>query len=525
LKPQDSEATRTATAGPPQSSPPLSGLPLSGLPSGEVRWTAGASAGALLSVAQMTAADRASIAAGVPGEQLMQNAGQAVAREVLRLWSLRPTVVLCGPGNNGGDGFVVARLLEQCGWPVRVALLGARDKLTGDARHHAGLWAGPIEPMRPAAVAGAELVVDAIFGSGLSRPLDEIAAGTLAAAAAAGVPLVAVDVPSGVCGDTGESWGAVPAACTVTFVRKKPGHLLLPGRTLCGEVIVADIGTPRPVLDAIAVDTLENDPAIWREQLPRPGGNANKYARGHALLCGGYPLTGAARMSARAAARAGAGLTTIAVPEVALAIYAASLTSIMVQPLSAPADFDRMLTDRRFSAFLIGPGAGVGDETRRRALGMLATGRPVVLDADAISVFATDPESLDKAVKGPCVITPHDGEFARLFDTAGDKLTRCSRAARRCGAVVVLKGADTVIAAPDGRAIVNSNAPATLATAGSGDVLSGIILGLLAQGMDAFLASAAAVWLHGAAAAEFGPGLLAEDLPDLLPAVLRRLGF
>jgi NAD(P)H-hydrate epimerase len=488
-------------------------------------WNAGACANALLDEAQMTAADRQSIAAGVPGEHLMQNAGQAVVREILRLWTPRPTVVLCGPGNNGGDGFVAARLLEQCGWHVRVALLGERDKLRGDARHHAGLWAGPVEPLRPATVAGAGLVVDAIFGSGLSRPLDEIAAGTLAAAAAAAVPLIAVDVPSGVRGDTGDSWGAVPAACTVTFVRKKPGHLLLPGRSLCGELIVADIGTPRPVLDAIAVDTLENDPATWLGQLPRPGSCANKYARGHALLIGGYPMTGAARMSGRAAARAGAGLTTIAVPEMALPIYAASLTSIMVRPISAPADFDEVLMDKRFSAFLIGPGAGVGAETRRRALGMLATARPVVLDADAISVFAPDPESLDSAVKGPCVITPHDGEFARLFDTAGDKLSRVRRAARRCGAVVVLKGADTVIAAPDGRAIVNANAPATLATAGSGDVLSGIILGLLAQGMDAFLASAAAVWLHGAAAADFGPGLLAEDLPDLLPAVFRRLGF
>jgi NAD(P)H-hydrate epimerase len=236
-------------------------------------------------------------------------------------------------------------------------------------------------------------------------------------------------------------------------------------------------------------------------------------------------MTGAARMSARAAARAGAGLTTIAVPEIALPIYLASLTSIMAQPLSAPGDFDGLLMDKRYSAFLIGPGAGVGDETRRRALGMLATGRPVVLDADAISVFGPDPQSLDKAIKGPCVITPHDGEFARLFDSAGDKLTRGGRAARRCGAIVVLKGADTLIAAPDGRAIINANAPPALATAGSGDVLSGIILGLLAQGMDAFLASAAAVWLHGAAAADFGPGLLAEDLPDLLPAVFRRLGF
>ena len=234
-------------------------------------------------------------------------------------------------------------------------------------------------------------------------------------------------------------------------------------------------------------------------------------------------MTGAARMAGRAAARAGAGLTTIAVSEIALPIYATALTSIMVRPLAAPKDFDHLLGDRRISAFLIGPGAGVGEETRARALAMLATGRPTLLDADAITSFQDDPPALDRAIVGPCVMTPHEGEFRRLFDPTGDKLTRTRAAAHRSGAFIVLKGSDTVIAAPDGRAIINANAPPTLATAGSGDVLSGIVLGLLAQGMEPFLAAAAAVWLHGAAAAAFGPGLMAEDLPDLLPRVFRRL--
>ena len=228
-------------------------------------------------------------------------------------------------------------------------------------------------------------------------------------------------------------------------------------------------------------------------------------------------------MAARAAARAGAGLTTIAVPEIALPIYAAALTSIMVRPLAAPEDFDRLLDDRRYSGLLIGPGAGTGEATRARVHAMLKTGRPTLLDADAITAFQPDPQALDRAIVGPCVLTPHDGEFRRLFDPSGDKLTRTRAAARRSGAVIVLKGSDTVIATPDGRAVVNANAPPTLATAGSGDVLSGIVLGLLAQGMEPFLAAAAAVWLHGAAAAEFGPGLMAEDLPDLLPGVFRRL--
>ena len=377
--------------------------------------------------------------------------------------------------------------------------------------------------MAPAALEGAELVVDAIFGAGLSRALDGQVSETLAAAARKGSPVVAIDVPSGVMGDTGETLGAIGAVLTVTFFRKKPGHLLLPGRQMCGDLIVADIGTPPSVLNTIAPNTFENDPALWLGRLPWPADSGNKYTRGHALISGGYPMTGAARMAARAAARAGAGLTTIVVPEIALPIYAAALTSVMVHPLAAPGDFDRLLGDRRFSALLIGPGAGAGEETRARARAMLGTGRPTLLDADAITAFADDPPSLDRAILGPCVLTPHEGEFHRLFDPRGDKLTRARAAARRSGAFIVLKGSDTVIAAPDGRAIINANAPPTLATAGAGDVLSGIVLGLLAQGMAPFLAAAAAVWMHGAAAVAFGHGLMAEDLPDLLPGVLRRL--
>jgi ADP-dependent NAD(P)H-hydrate dehydratase / NAD(P)H-hydrate epimerase len=476
---------------------------------------------ALLSVAQMTEADRAAIAAGTPGSLLMQNAGNAVAREITRRWSPRPVTVLCGPGNNGGDGFVVANVLAQSGWPVRVALFGRREDLRGDARLHATHWNGGIESIAPSAIEGAALVVDALFGSGLSRRLDSQLVATLAAVTRCGLPLVAVDVPSGVMGDTGESVGAAPAICTVTFARKKPGHVLLPGRELCGEIVVADIGIPSAVLESLPIDTWENDPALWRTELPQAKSSGNKYTRGHALLCGGYPMTGAARMAARAAAR----ITTIAVPEAAFSIYATALTSIMVQPLTQGSDLARLLSDSRYTAFLIGPGAGVNDATRETALAILGTARPVLLDADAISVFASRAAELARAIRGPCVMTPHDGEFARVFDPHGDKLGRARAAARQSGAVIVLKGADTVVAAPDGRAVVNTNAPASLATAGSGDVLGGLILGLLAQGMDAFLAAAAGVWMHGAAAAGFGPGLLAEDLPDLVPAVLRQLEY
>ena len=478
---------------------------------------------ALLDVNQMGEADRLTVVAGTPSNLLMENAGGSVAQAIIKRWSARPVTIMCGPGNNGGDGFVTARHLVEAGWSVRLALLGAREGLKGEAHHHAERWSGAVEPLTPAALEGAELVVDAIFGAGLSRALEGPAEETLAAAAQKGTPIVAIDVPSGVMGDTGEVLGAVAAVLTVTFFRKKPGHLLLPGRLLCGEVIVTDIGTPPSVLDTIMPKTFENDPALWLAHLPRPKSGGNKYSRGHALISGGYPMTGAARMAARAAARAGAGLTTIAVTEIALPIYAAALTSIMVRPIAAPADFDRLLEDRRISAFLIGPGAGVGEETRSRALAMLGSGRATLLDADAITSFQDDPEALDRAIVDACVVTPHEGEFKRVFDASGDKLQRTRAAARRSGAIIVLKGADTVIAAPDGRAIINANAPPTLATAGSGDVLSGIVLGLLAQGMEPFLAAAAAVWLHGAAAVAFGPGLIAEDLPDLLPSVFRRL--
>jgi NAD(P)H-hydrate epimerase len=431
--------------------------------------------------------------------------------------------VLCGPGNNGGDGFVAARHLADAGWNVRVALLGSVDKLQDAARLHAEKWRDAVEALTPDAINGSELIIDAIFGAGLNRPLTGAARDTLAAAAAQGIPIVAVDIPSGVSGDTGENLGAVAAVLTVTCFRKKPGHLLFPGRALCGELTVTDIGTPVEVLDEILPKTFENDPRLWLTALPRPHQGGNKYTRGHALISGGYPMTGASRMAARAAGRLGAGLTTIAVPEIALPIYATALSSIMVKPLAAPGDFNELLSDPRITGFLIGPGAGVGEGTRARTLALLATHRATLIDADAITSFQDEPEVLMRAIGGPCVMTPHEGEFKRLFDPGGDKLVRTRRAAARSGAVIVLKGSDTVIAAPDGRAIINANAPPSLATAGSGDVLSGMVLGLLTQGMPPFLAAAAAVWLHGAAAADFGPGLLAEDLPDLLPGVLRRL--
>jgi NAD(P)H-hydrate epimerase len=433
-------------------------------------------------------------------------------------------LVLCGPGNNGGDGFVAARLLAEHGWPARVALLGTIAALRGDAALAAGRWQGPVEPLEVSALGGATLVIDAIFGAGLARPVDGIAGAVIAAINERRLPVVAIDVPSGIDGGSGEVRGIAPrAALTVTFFRKKPGHLLLPGRIHCGDIILGQIGIPDSVLGQVAPDTAANAPDWWLAAFPWPTLESHKYSRGHAVVAGGTVMTGAARLAAGAALRLGAGLVTVAAPEAAFPIYAASLTGVIVHSVADHDEFAAFLADPRRNAALIGPGAGVGGETRNKTLTILAAGKRAVLDADALTSFAEDREVLFAAIRSPCVLTPHAGEFARLFDTSGSKVERGRRAARRSGAVILLKGADTVIAAPDGRAAINANAPPELATAGSGDVLAGMVLGLLAQGMEPFAAAAAAVWIHGAAASRFGPGLVSEDLPELVPPVLRDL--
>ena len=476
----------------------------------------------LLSVAEMYAADEAAARAGTPGLTLMENAGRAVVDAIVQRWAPRPVSVLCGPGNNGGDGFVAARLLAEAGWPVRVGLLGDRTRLKGDAAAMAARWAGPVEPLDPALFDGAPLVVDALFGAGLARPLEGAALALAGASADRDLPCVAVDIPSGIHGDSGAVLGkAFRATLTVTFARRKTGHLLLPGRVHAGKVTVADIGIPASVIAALGIRAHENAPALWQALLPGPTPADHKYSRGHALVVGGDGAhSGAARLAARAALRVGAGLVTVHAPEAAIPVYAAQLTAVMV---ASAADLGEALADERRNALLIGPGCGASPTTRAQTLRALGAGKRCVLDADALTAFKDDPAALFAALGPDAVLTPHEGEYRRLFAHDGDKLTRARAAARESGAVVVLKGADCVIAAPDGRAAINANAPPTLATAGSGDVLAGLILGLLAQKMGAFEAAAAGVWLHGAAAAAFGPGLIAEDLAETLPRVFRDL--
>jgi hydroxyethylthiazole kinase-like uncharacterized protein yjeF len=489
----------------------------------------------LLTTDEMAEADRAAVAGGIAGTALMEAAGQAIAEEATAMTAgPAPMVVVCGPGNNGGDGFVAARLLAEKGHAVRLLLHGPRDKLRGDAAEAARRWRGDILAAEPAQLAGASLIVDALFGAGLARAIDGPAKALVEAMNGAGVPILAVDLPSGIQGTTGAVMGtAVTASRTVTFFRRKPGHLLLPGRVHCGLVRVADIGIPDRVLEAVRPRAFANAPALWRPHFPVPCIDGHKYSRGHAVVVSG-PLssTGAARLAARAALRAGAGLVTVASPRDALAVHAAANLAVMVREAEGAAGLAALLADRRINAVVLGPGGGVGAGMRAQVMAALSDERTVVLDADALTSFADTAPALGAAIRkreSATIITPHEGEFSRLFKDepavvgGGSKLERARAAARLTGAVVVLKGPDTVVAAPDGQAAIADNAPPWLATAGAGDVLAGIIAGLAAQGMPAFAAAAAAVWLHGEAAAAFGPGLISEDLAEALPPVYRRV--
>ena len=483
--------------------------------------------GEILTIEQMSRADAFAVDSGVASLTLMENAGRAVADAVAARFSPCAVTVLCGPGNNGGDGAVAARLLSEQDFTVRIAQDGVAK---GDAAVVAGKWNGECLALSPAVLQGAGLVVDALFGAGLSRPLEGPSREIVEALNTSGLPVVAIDVPSGLEGNSGRALGgiAVRAHITVTFFRKKPAHLLLPGRDLCGEVLVAGIGISSDALAILKPAQFENGPAQWGARYPWPEYAGHKYGRGHCLVVSGPAhATGAARLAARGALRVGAGLVSVASSPDAVAVNAAHLTAIMLKPFSGAKGLAEILADRRLNAVVVGPGLGIGGETRELVYAVLASGAAAVIDADALTSFQGDPDALFARLKNPAMLTPHAGEFERLFpgllQESGSKLEAARAAARRAGAVLLLKGADTVIAAPDGTAFINANAPPTLATAGSGDVLAGIIAGLLAQGMVPRDAAAAGAWLHGDAAGRFGPGLIAEDIPEILPESLSAL--
>lgn len=484
----------------------------------------------ILTVEDCGKADRMAAAVGVPGIALMEAAGLAVTLEILRRFDRRPVCVLCGPGNNGGDGYVIARLLARRGWPVRVAAMGDAADLPPDAAVNARRWrqmGRPVHPLEQARITPDMLVVDALFGAGLTRPVEGPAAEALEQASDTGAPVVAVDVPSGVEGNTGAVLGEVAPACalTVTFFRPKPAHVLYPGSGLCGEVVVADIGIPDDVMTALAPVAHLNMPGLW--DIPPLSPSGHKYGRGMALVFGTVEMNGAARLAARAARRVGAGLLITCAPEEVRDIYMSDDPGLMFWPTAEDGESAGVLAEKRFGALLVGPGFPVSETTRQIVRGVWSGVCPVVLDAGALTSYADQGENLFKSIRNhgrPVVLTPHEGEFARLFgDLPGDKIARTRQAAEISGAIVVLKGPDTVIAAPDGTVAVNANAPPWLATAGSGDVLAGFVTGLLARGMDAWEAACAAVWLHGEAAVRGGSALIAEDLPEAVTDVMRSL--
>lgn len=482
----------------------------------------------LLTPQQMARADALAVAAGVPSLDLMEAAGRAVAKTVTDQSGPCETLILCGPGNNGGDGFVAARLLKAAGWPVRLALFGDPAKLKGDAAVNADRWDGKVEAAAPDCIGEARVIVDALLGAGLDRDVTGELADLIDAVNASGAKVVAVDVPSGLDGATGQVRGtAMRATHTITFFRKKPGHVLLPGRNLCGVVSVADIGIPERVLDEIGSQAFENGPYLWT--LPEAAWDSHKYTKGHCVVVSGGELhTGAARLAARGAARAGAGLVTLAGDRDALRVHANHVTSIMLAEAPDASALRALLSDKRKNIVVIGPALGISPDRKDMVLAALASGAACVLDADALTLFAEDAQALFAAIRAdrerPVVMTPHAGEFARLFEASDNKLEIAREAARLSGATIVFKGPDTVIAAPDGWAAINTNALPNLATAGSGDVLAGIIGGLLAQGMTGPEAAAAGVWLHGEVIQIYKTaGLIADDIPDLLPLAFETL--
>ena len=479
---------------------------------------------ALLNVASARAIDQAAIAAGTPELELMERAGAATAAAICERWQPVPTLVLAGSGNNGGDGFVVARLLADAGWQVRVACARDLKALSGSAQAMAKRWTGPVTTLEVKSLEGAGLVVDALFGTGLARPLEGEIRAVVEALNARDVPVVAVDIPSGIETDSGAVLGAaVKADLTVTFFRRKPGLVLMPGRVHAGDLVVSDLGVADAVYAKIPVSLFVNGSDLWRDAFPWPTAESHKYTRGHAVILGGTEVSGAARLAAHAAQRIGAGLTSIAADPSVVPIYAAFRADLMVKPIKDADGFRDLLSDKRLNAVLLGPGSGPDERLAGAIAAALDAEVGLVLDADCFRVLADRSNGLINRLNSRVIMTPHEGELARVVGAVQPRLDVALKIARQTGATILLKGSDTVIAAPDGKALINTDAPPDLATAGSGDVLAGLIVGLLANRLTPFLAGIIGCWIHGRAASFFGPGLLAGDIPDLVPRVLNEL--
>ncbi len=486
----------------------------------------------LLTVAGSKALDDWAVASGDPLYNYMERAGKAVADAVFDYSDIPQNYpdeicVLCGPGNNGGDGYVAARYLKDRGYNVFV--MAPEPPTTDEASKASSLWLGETIPFKRERLEDVSIVVDALFGIGLSRPIEGVYADAIRAANGADVFRLAVDVASGLDADAGVPVGEVcfSADATITFTRAKPGQYLAPGRFISGgtdHIKVADIGFPEALVHEHASEVFENDISLWGHTFPFAGPSYHKYDRGHLLVLGGRePALGASRLASLAGLRIGAGLVTLAAPSETYTVQASSLTDIMVRKVDSHFGFIGILADQRINTTLIGPGSGIGEKTAELALECLKKGKRLTLDADGLSSMAGRLQQLDAFPKREAVFTPHDGEFRRLFpdiDLAGNRLAAAQTAAKRAGVTIILKGVSTIVASPDGKSAINTCAPAWLSVGGTGDVLAGIVAGLLAQGMPVFEASCAAVWLHSRAAMKAGRGLIASDLLETLVDVL-----
>lgn len=486
----------------------------------------------ILTSAQMKHSEQIAKQSGVDAFSLMKAAGKAVADEILARFSSSPVLVLCGPGNNGGDGFVVASLLKKKKWPVTLACAVPLYDLQGEAARAADLWKGPVLSFENLDLPEGGIVVDAVFGTGLSRPIEGDIAEVLETLQQSDCTVIAVDVPSGLDADTGQCQGCTPQAdATITFFRKKLGHVLMPGMDACGEIVVADIGIPESSLPKLGPFVHENGPENgWGEWVSDKPRNSHKYDYGHVLILGGRQMTGAACLAGKSALRVGAGLCTIAAYPDSAAVYRSYCPSLIVEHLDELARFKEHLKDPRRNAVVIGPGAGFENPPalKKAVFDTLAAEprRFCVLDADALTVFADDVRTFYKALGPHCILTPHEGEFARIFpDLSGSKIERAKAAAVRTKSVIVLKGPDTVVAMPDGTCVVNVTGNGWLATAGAGDVLAGMIAGFAARSSleDLFDAVCAAIWCHGKAGENLGAGLISADLADQIPLVLKNI--
>ncbi|MGN7661408.1 MAG: NAD(P)H-hydrate dehydratase [Anaplasma sp.] len=456
---------------------------------------------AILSVEQFRVCEGSS---QVCEADLIRRAGAAVVRELVRHFSRQPVVILCGPGNNGRDGAVVAKFLRSTGWQVRVLEFSRRGGVAG------GVGSETLDGFS----ISEKIVVDAIFGIGLSRPVVGDILRVIEWVNASDKCVVSIDIPSGINSDTGEVMGiAIKSDLTVTFSCLKFGHVISPGRYYSGRICVKDIG-----LEIFGPHAFRNSPSLWRELIPIPDYKSHKYNRGYAVVCSvGMRSVGAVKLATLGALRIGAGAVAVACEDSEIALYAGSLTAVMYKT------YEEAFCDSRVTALLIGSGGDVLDQyLKEKVLAVLNLDKKCVLDAGAISVFQDDVDVLLSHISGRSVVmTPHEGEFKRIFPgLSGSVVERAKSAAEMSGAIVVLKGHDTVIAAPDARVVVNNNAPSSLATVGSGDVLAGIITGLISTGMPEFFAACCGVWIHGECGKRHAFGLIADDIIQRIPKEL-----